>query len=73
MQACERSDEIGKALALDDDVLAHSLRAQIGIAGDDRLDDAFVLLKRRRQPIADAQLQSTIGSQSAMQRSGLFA
>ena len=72
MQACERRDQIGEALPLHDDVLAHPLRAQIGVAGDDRFDDAFVLVKRRRQTIAHPKLQAAIRPQAAMQRSRLL-
>jgi len=54
MQAGERCDEVGETLALYDDVFAHTLGGEFGIAGNDRLHNALVLVKRRRQPIADA-------------------
>jgi hypothetical protein len=47
MQSRQRCDQIGEALALDDHVFAHSLCTQIGVPADDRLNDAFMLVKRR--------------------------
>ena len=53
-------------------MIAQPLVGELRIAGEDRLDNAFVLAKRRRQPVAHAQLQPAIRTQPPVQRGGLL-
>ena len=71
-ELAQAGQQVGKTLALHDDVVAHRVDREFGVAVADRVDDALVLFERALQPVAHPQLQAPVGPQLALQRLRLF-
>src|SRR5262249_33116777 len=69
----QRGEEIGKSLALHQDVRPEALGGELRLTGEDGLDDALVLGERGGHPVTDPELEAAIWTEPAVQRAGLIA